>query len=111
MHWNRLPREMVELSSLEVFQKHLAAALGDTVCAGPGCAGLMVELDDLRDLFQPLEFYESMIIFCLFSSTFLLKKNTCEIIVKLNVGFRPTCLYGRVQLPRQNWEYHPAVIN
>ena len=30
-HWNRLPREVVELPSLEVFKKHVNMALQDTV--------------------------------------------------------------------------------
>lgn len=30
-HWNKLPREVVELPSLEVLKKHAGVALQDTV--------------------------------------------------------------------------------
>jgi len=41
--WHRLPREVVESLSLEVFKSRVDAALRDVVSG----------LDDLKDLFQP----------------------------------------------------------
>ena len=43
----QLPREVVQTSSLEMFQSHRDVALRNMV------SGLMVGLDDLRGLFQP----------------------------------------------------------
>ena len=50
--WQRLPEEVVESPSLEVFRNHGDVALRDVV-SGHGGHGLMVELDDLSGLFQP----------------------------------------------------------
>lgn len=43
-HWNRLPREVLELLSLKAFKKHVDEVLG---VSGLGSAGLTIELDDL----------------------------------------------------------------
>jgi len=51
--WNRLPTEVVESLFLEMFNKRVWTALRDVVCGGGG-DGLMVGLDDLSVLFQPL---------------------------------------------------------
>ena len=52
--WHRLPREMVESLSLEVFKKCVDVALKIMV-SGHGRDELMAGLDDtLRGLFQPL---------------------------------------------------------
>ena len=50
--WHRLPREVVESLSLEVFMKHRDMALRDVV-SGHGGDGLAVGLGDHRGLFQP----------------------------------------------------------
>lgn len=49
---HRLPREVVQSPSLELFQNRVDVAPRDAV-SGHGGGGLMVGLGDLRDLFQP----------------------------------------------------------
>lgn len=42
--------------SLEGFKRFVDVAFGDMFSGGLGCAGLMVGLDELRNLFQPEQF-------------------------------------------------------
>jgi len=50
--WHRLPGEVGESPSLEVFNNHVDVALRDTV-SGHGGDGLVVGVGDSSDLFQP----------------------------------------------------------
>ena len=66
-YWNRLPREVVDAPSLEVFKARLDGALGSLVyyqiwrlVALPVAGGL--ELDDPWGPFQPKPVYDSMIL-------------------------------------------------
>ena len=52
VRWHRLPKEVVESLSLEVFKKHGVVPMKDMV-SGHGRDGLMVGIDDLNGLFQP----------------------------------------------------------
>ena len=49
--WHRLPREVVDSPSLEVFQDHVDVALRDMV-SGHGGDGVMLGLNDLSGIFQ-----------------------------------------------------------
>ena len=51
-HWHRLPREVVEPPSLEVFKSCVEVALRNLV-SGHGGVELIVKLGDLSGLFQP----------------------------------------------------------
>ena len=63
-HWDRLPREVVDASSLEMFKARLDGALSNLVwwkVSLPIAEGL--ELDDLYGPFQPKPFYDSIIFY------------------------------------------------
>ena len=61
MHWNRLPKEVVDAPSLEAFKARLDVALGSLVwwLATLHIAGGL-KLDDHCGPFQPWPFYDSM---------------------------------------------------
>jgi len=52
--WNRLPMEVVDSPSLEVFKKNVSMWHFRIWFSRHGGIGWMVGLDDLRGLFQPM---------------------------------------------------------
>lgn len=51
-HWNRLPCELVESSTSEVFRRQIAVALRTWFNGGLASAGLVFQLNDLTGFFQ-----------------------------------------------------------
>ena len=61
MHWNRLPKEVVDAPSLEAFKTRLDVALGSLVSMpGDPAHSRGLKLDDHCGPFQPRPFYDSM---------------------------------------------------
>jgi len=52
MHWNKLPREVLQSPFMEVLKERVNMALRDMVSGHEG-DGLVLGLDNLRGLFQP----------------------------------------------------------
>ena len=62
-HWNRLPKEVVDASSLEAFKARLDVALGSLVrCLMTLPVAEELKLDDPYGPSQPRSFYDSMMI-------------------------------------------------
>ena len=61
--WNGLPREVVESLTLEVLKEHLGLVSKGVVKWGNIGGRWMIGLDDLRGLFQPWCFCDSISIF------------------------------------------------
>ena len=63
MHWNRLPKEVVDALSLEAFKARLDVALGSLVwCLATLHAAGGLKLDGHCDPFQPRPFNDSVIL-------------------------------------------------
>jgi len=63
MHWNRLPKEVVDAPSLEAFKARRDVALGSLVCwLATLHIGGELKLDGHCGPFQPRPFYDSMVI-------------------------------------------------
>ena len=64
MHWNRLPKEVVDAPSLEAFKPRLDVALGSLVwCLATLHVGGVLKPDDHCGPFQARPFYDSMILY------------------------------------------------
>lgn len=62
MHWNRLPRDMVESLNPEEFRSHIDMALRDIIFSGGlGSTELVARLKDPKGLFQSKWFSSSVI--------------------------------------------------
>ena len=61
MHWNRLPKEVVDAPSLEAFKARLDVAQGSLVWWLTLYIAGGLKLDDHCGPFQPRPFYDSMI--------------------------------------------------
>lgn len=58
--WNNLPREVVQSPSVEVLKRYVDVILGDMFSSELGSSRLMLELNNIKGLFQDEQFYGSM---------------------------------------------------
>jgi len=86
-HWNRLPREVAESPSLEYLKDMQVWCLATWFSGGLGSARLMIRLD-LKGLFQPKRFYDS------------LSLPVCELAVEVKEQGKIMCV---VILPQYSW--------